>query len=203
MRHELGDYGVKSSEFPKLAAEAAQQWTAGFNPAPDRCQGFRAALHGGFRMRMTACLLLAFALPVFADWPMHRGGPQLRGLAQMPAPAKPDQLWAVDLGKPIKAGAAIAESRVFVGDDTGVVHALELATGKELWTYKTQGGIEATPLVLDGVVFIGSSDANLYALDAANGSLKWKYAGGRQNSRWRELHEESERRGNVAGRRQL
>ena len=32
MRRELGEYGVQSSEFPKLAAEAAQQWTAGFNP---------------------------------------------------------------------------------------------------------------------------------------------------------------------------
>src|SRR4029077_818885 len=124
------------------------------------------------RMIGYCATLLLFAVPTSADWPMHRGGPQLRGLAQMPAPAKPDQLWSVNLGKPIKAGAAIAESRVFVGDDNGVVHALELATGKELWTYKTQGSIEATPLVLDGVVFVGSSDANLYALDAANGSLK-------------------------------
>jgi len=40
MRHELGDYGVKSSEFPKLAAEAAQQWTAGFNPRPIDAKDF-------------------------------------------------------------------------------------------------------------------------------------------------------------------
>ena len=125
--------------------------------------------------------ILAFALlatSAFADWPMHRGGPQLRGIAQMPAPAKAVQLWVADAGKPIKAGAAIAAGRVFVGDDAGVVHALDLATGNEIWTFKTQGGIEATPLVLDGVVFIGSSDANLYALDAANGALKWKYETG-------------------------
>ena len=40
--------------------------------------------------------ILAFALlatSAFADWPMHRGGPQLRGIAQMPAPAKAVQLW--------------------------------------------------------------------------------------------------------------
>jgi len=125
-----------------------------------------------------ALIFLAFTFTAVADWPMHRGGPQLRGIAQMSAPAKPDQLWSVNLGKPIKAGAAMVDLRVFVGDDDGIVHALELATGKELWTFKTQGSIEATPLVLEGVVFIGSSDANLYALDAANGSLKWKYEAG-------------------------
>ena len=28
-----------------------------------------------------------------ADWPMHRGGPELRGIAQMAAPAKAELLW--------------------------------------------------------------------------------------------------------------
>ena len=126
----------------------------------------------------TLFALTALSHTALADWPMHRGGPQLRGIAEMPAPTKATQLWSTNLGKPIKAGAAIAGGRVFVGDDAGVVHALELSTGKELWTFKTQGSIEATPLVLDGVVFIGSSDAFLYALDAATGAQKWKYETG-------------------------
>jgi outer membrane protein assembly factor BamB len=90
-------------------------------------------------------------------------------------PAKPDVLWTFKAPKPIKAGAAIAQGKVFVGDDSGVVHALELATGKELWTFKTEGSIEATPLVLDGVVYLGSSDGRVYALDAAGGAEKWRY----------------------------
>jgi outer membrane protein assembly factor BamB len=125
--------------------------------------------------------ILGLALLVItarADWPMHRGGPQLRGVAEMKAPAKPDVRWSANLGKPIKAGAAVAGGRVFVGDDAGIVHALDAATGKPAWTFKTEGSIEATPLVLDGVIFIGSSDANFYALDAATGVLKWKYETG-------------------------
>ncbi len=126
-----------------------------------------------------ALAVLALSITgAFADWPMHRGGPQLRGIAEMPAPAKATQLWSTNVGKPIKAGAAIAGGRVFVGDDAGIVHALDLAMGKEVWNFKTLGSIEATPLVLDGVVFLGSSDANLYALDAATGALKWKYETG-------------------------
>jgi outer membrane protein assembly factor BamB len=109
---------------------------------------------------------------------MHRGGPELRGIAQMPAPAKAELLWQFKGDKPVKGAAAIAGGRVFFGDDGGKVHALDAATGKEQWAFKTAGGIEATPLVLDGTVFIGSSDAFLYALDAATGALKWKYETG-------------------------
>jgi outer membrane protein assembly factor BamB len=113
-----------------------------------------------------------------ADWPMHRGDPQLQGRAAMSAPARPEVLWTFKAGKPIKAPAAIAGGRVFVGDDAGIVRALELATGRELWSFKTEGGIEAAPLVLEGTVFIGSADARLYALNADDGALKWKYETG-------------------------
>ncbi len=123
----------------------------------------------------TLALLTA---PALADWPMHRGGPELRGIAAMSAPAKPEPLWTFKAGKPIKAAAAVAHGQVFFGDDGGTVHALALSSGKETWTFKTLGSIEATPLVLDGVVFVGSSDATLYALDTATGALQWKYETG-------------------------
>jgi len=145
-----------------------------------RCPKFAA----GRRQRQARRLCspaLAFALLVssaLADWPMHRGGPQLQGIAEMAAPAKAELAWTYHAGKPVKAAAAIAGGRVFFGDDEGVIRALDLATGKEAWTFKTEAGIEATPLVLDGVVFLGSSDANVYALEAATGKLKWKYATG-------------------------
>ena len=113
-----------------------------------------------------------------ADWPMHRGGPELRGIAEMAAPAKVELLWQFKGEKPVKGAAAIAGGRVFFGDDAGTVRALDVATGKEQWTFKTAAAIEAAPLVLDGTVFIGSSDTFFYALAAATGALKWKYETG-------------------------
>ena len=109
---------------------------------------------------------------------MSRGGPQMQGRTAMPAPAKADLAWTFNAGKPVKAAAAIAGGRVFFGDDDGIIHALDLLTGKQLWTFKTEGSIEATPLVLKDTVYIGSSDANLYALEAATGKLRWKYETG-------------------------
>jgi outer membrane protein assembly factor BamB len=126
-----------------------------------------------------ATALLSLSIPIHAgDWPMHRGGPQLQGCADMAAPEKPDLVWKYSAGKPIKAGAAVSGGRVFFGDDDGIIHAVDFATGKGLWTYKTDAGIEATPLVLNGVVYEGSGDGNVYALDAATGNLKWKYETG-------------------------
>jgi len=122
---------------------------------------------------------LVFATAGFAaDWPMHRGGPEMRGIANEPAPGKVELAWTFKAGKPVKAAAAIASGRVVFGDDAGIIHAVELATGKEVWSFKTEGAIEATPLILDGTVYLGSSDAFLYALDAEKGALKWKYETG-------------------------
>lgn len=128
--------------------------------------------------RLLLTLLLAGPLAARAEWPMHRGGPQLQGRTAMPAPAEPKVAWTFNAGKPVKGGAAIAGRRVFFGDDLGIVHALDLATGHELWTFKTEGPIEATPLVLGDTVYLGSSDDFLYALHAADGQLRWKYETG-------------------------
>jgi outer membrane protein assembly factor BamB len=126
-----------------------------------------------------ALALLALVLSVHAaDWPMHRGGPQLQGVAEMAAPAKAELAWTYAAGKPIKAPAAVAGGRVFFGDDAGIIHAVDFATGKQAWTFKTEASIEATPLVLNDTVYLGSSDANFYALEAATGKLKWKYETG-------------------------
>lgn len=129
-------------------------------------------------MRVFLTMLALLVSARAADWPMHRGGPQLQGRAEMPAPAKPELAWTFAAGKPIKAEAAIVDGRVFVGDDDGIVHAVAFDTGKELWKFKTEASIEAAPLVLHNIVYVGSSDANLYALEAATGKLKWKYETG-------------------------
>ncbi|MEA3209766.1 MAG: eukaryotic-like serine/threonine-protein kinase [Chthoniobacter sp.] len=146
-------------------------------PRPTEKLGARALLL--VSRALIAMLVLSWlTAQVRAEWPMHRGNPQLQGVADTPAPAKAELAWTFNAGKPVKAAAAIAGGRVFFGDDDGVIHALDLTTGKEVWTFKTEAEIEATPLVLDGTVFLGSADANLYALEAATGKLKWKYATG-------------------------
>lgn len=113
-----------------------------------------------------------------ADWPMHRGNPQLNGVSAMAAPFAPKEIWTFSAGKPVKGGAAIAGGKVYVGDDSGLVHCLDLLKGLEKWNFKTDGPVEATPLILGSRVYVGSSDGNLYALDRETGEKVWVYSTG-------------------------
>jgi alcohol dehydrogenase len=40
MRFGIDEYGIERDAFPQLAAEAAQQWTVGFNPRPIDAKDF-------------------------------------------------------------------------------------------------------------------------------------------------------------------
>jgi alcohol dehydrogenase len=51
MPRSLADCGVKSAEIPRLAAEAARQWTAGFNPRPVAAVEFTKLFEAAFRPR--------------------------------------------------------------------------------------------------------------------------------------------------------
>jgi len=112
------------------------------------------------------------------DWPMYRGGPELRGIAGGSLPDKPVLLWRFKTSGPVKSSAAVVNNRVFIGSSDGNVYALKLADGHKLWSFKTGGDVESSPLVLQEKVFTGASDGFLYALDAASGALKWKYETG-------------------------
>ncbi len=132
-------------------------------------------------VRIASCFftsLLCCAFSAHADWPMHRGNPQLNGMSTMSAASAPREVWTFSAGKPVKGGAAIASGRAFFGDEGGVVHAIDLERGLERWAFKTEGPVEATPLLQGKRLFVGSSDGKLYALDSDSGELLWSYATG-------------------------
>lgn len=117
----------------------------------------------------------AFCGSLKAEWPMHRGNQQLNGVSAMDASRMPGEQWSFSAGKPVKGGAAISNGFVFVGDDAGILHCLDLEKGMERWTFKTEAAIEATPLVLGKRLFVGSNDGKFYALDVVSGEMAWSY----------------------------
>lgn len=75
----------------------------------------------------------------------------------------------------------LAGGRLFVGSESGEVHALDPATGCTHWSFKAAGGVRTAPSVAPyrngskrgyAVVF-GDGRANLYALDANSGETLW------------------------------
>lgn len=82
--------------------------------------------------------------------------------------------WNVDLNGGVQHAPVIDEKKVYVGDNSGYVYALDKNTGTKIWEYKTGGSIIASPSISNGNVYVGSSDGNIYALDI-NGKKLWNF----------------------------
>ena len=77
------------------------------------------------------------------------------------------------VGNPVVHG-----NTLFIGVDSGVVHALDADTGCVYWTFKADSGVRTAPAY--GVVqneprlFFGDNNAQLYSVDARTGAQHWK-----------------------------
>ncbi|MGB3006081.1 MAG: PQQ-binding-like beta-propeller repeat protein [Chitinophagaceae bacterium] len=85
------------------------------------------------------------------------------------------EIWKHSSDANIISTPAVAEGKVFVGNQNGVMTGFSLADGKILWKFKTGGAIFSSPGVLADRLVFGSGDGNVYCLSAKKGKLIWKY----------------------------
>ncbi len=84
--------------------------------------------------------------------------------------------WSYQAKEGIGSSAAIVDGTVYVASMDGMLHAIDLATGKARWQYATGGSVEeSSPAVRDGVVYVGDLDGTLHAVDAATGKARWTF----------------------------
>lgn len=120
------------------------------------------------------------------DWPAFHGGGPLLGTAP-PIGTTPLSLrWTFKAGgddsAPINGSAAIvggayggANGVAFVADGAGVLHALDLRTGKPRWEFKSDSGFETSPLFFEGKVLLGDDGGKFYCLRANDGKKLWDF----------------------------
>ncbi len=109
-------------------------------------------------------------------WSMTRGGPDLSGRISAVVPKNPTLKWTFDAEEMVSAEAAIAHDRVYVGNEYGVLFAIDNQTGKQVWRFATEDAITAAPAVSETALFLPSNDGNLYALDPDSGTGIWQYS---------------------------
>jgi outer membrane protein assembly factor BamB len=73
------------------------------------------------------------------------------------------------------AAPALYDNVIYIGSADGILHALDIGTGKPLWNFKTNGKIRAAALATENAVYVGSLDHFLYALDCKTGVELWRF----------------------------
>ena len=81
--------------------------------------------------------------------------------------------WQRTLGQ-TESSPLVYRGRVYVGDWSGAVFALDARTGRTEWTFHSNGQVKSAVAVSGNRLFVGSYDHFVYALDLTTGKLVWK-----------------------------
>ena len=71
------------------------------------------------------------------------------------------RVWHRDKVRRSISTAAAAEGLVYISDFRGVVHCLDIETGKSYWDYDMLSAVWGSPLVADGKVYLGNEDGDV------------------------------------------
>jgi outer membrane protein assembly factor BamB len=84
-------------------------------------------------------------------------------------------LWRVPLGQASRSSPIVGpDGTVFVGNDNGVVFAIDGSTGSQRWQAAVEGTVASAPaLTRDGTLLVSSLNGTLYAIDSLTGKRLW------------------------------
>jgi len=108
------------------------------------------------------------------DWPCYQGNNARTAVAAVEISRSIKQQWALPPSPCRPTAPVTAGGLVFVGDESGVVKALD-ADGNVRWRAYTAGAVFFPPAVADGRVFVGSADGRVYAFEATTGKRLWSF----------------------------
>src|SRR5262249_6345428 len=89
-------------------------------------------------------------------------------------------LWAFTLPRVSRGGPTIADGKVFVGTDEGIVYAIDGAGGGQVWEAETDG-LVVGPLAASGGMVFGVAESGhnaastVYGWDAGTGKQAWSF----------------------------
>jgi eukaryotic-like serine/threonine-protein kinase len=80
------------------------------------------------------------------------------------------ELWRFAMPDRVWSSPSIANSKLYITNQSGELYAVDATTGKEGWHYQTRASIQSSPAIADGIAYFGSNDGAVYAIrtDGAN-----------------------------------
>jgi outer membrane protein assembly factor BamB len=87
--------------------------------------------------------------------------------------ASPSRRWQAAIGGAVDNSPVIAQGRVFVGSDNGVVYSFSESAGRRNWARKVGTSVTGSMAYQAGHLYVGAADGSLTALRASSGSVMW------------------------------
>lgn len=100
--------------------------------------------------------------------------------------------WQVRTSGSFSSSPSVVDGIVYIGNNKGVLYAIDAASGRVRWTYRAKAPLMTNPLVIDGRVIIGegnqisyvadgdtkvgTSENAVIAIDANTGAERWRVA---------------------------
>lgn len=129
-------------------------------------------------------LAAAASEPSAQDWPTFHGGPSVDGVSPDTtiSDANAGQLgvrWMTPTMAPmlsspvISYDATLGQTLAYIGNNTGYVEAINVASGSLVWSHNLGQPVYSTPSVYGGSVWVGTFlDGGLYKLNASTGAVQ-------------------------------
>jgi outer membrane protein assembly factor BamB len=138
---------------------------------------------------LAAAIFLAGAATTTAsqDWVAFRMAPTNNVVIDGPLRSQ----WKVVTGGPISASPSVGGSTLYIGNNRGILDAIDIRTGDVVWSRHLSNALMSAPLLYKGLVIVGEGDEQsmgsapgtvyvgmgpsaLVALDVATGALRWR-----------------------------
>jgi len=72
----------------------------------------------------------------------------------------------------------IADGKVYLGTLAGILHAMDVETGKDVWTFRAGGPILHAAAAGPARVYFGAADGLVYAINIVDGAQAWTFRTG-------------------------
>ncbi len=112
------------------------------------------------------------------DEPLHmfRNDPAHSGKYESdPILEEPSVVWTFKATGRIYGSPIISQNRLYIGDGSGSLYALDIESGEKIWQYKAGGKIHSTPLVYRRNIYFMCSDGLFYAINSVSGERSWVF----------------------------
>jgi outer membrane protein assembly factor BamB len=83
-----------------------------------------------------------------------------------------DVLWEFPTQGWVWATPLLVEGTLYVGDQNGMLYAIDAANGAEIWSTDLRSTVLGTPALYEDTLYIGTENGEIFSIDPADGASK-------------------------------